>query len=131
MEETSGLTKDAILAKIAERKASGTVAVPVPEWDGTVYIRRLSMTQMEADGFLDAARDRNAIVNRLLVATLADESGEPLFAPEDMPGLIEGEASVLMRLFNRSAALNGLSETATEAEAEVFDGAQDDATDSE
>lgn len=125
----TGLSREAILAKIEERKRE-VEPYPVPEWDGEVYMRRLTLEAIRSTGYWDNAADINSVIIGLLVATLADEEGNPLLTMEDAAALMESEVEVAMGLFSAAAKKHGLSNDKLEEAMRTFGGAQDDGTSS-
>jgi len=92
-------------------------AVEVPEWGGTVYIKR--MTAGERDQFeqlVGENRDIKTFSARaaLLVYVLCDEAGVRLFdwGTEAQIGELDGVA--VDRVFRRAAKVNGLAGDAVE-----------------
>jgi hypothetical protein len=96
-------------------------AVVVPEWGCTVYVRTLTGT--ERDSY-----EQQLIVNRkvrgrtvrdtdltnarakLLVLTLCDDVGVPIFKEEDAVALGEKNAAILDRIYAVAAELNGFTD---------------------
>lgn len=108
------LTRDAIL----KARDISTKDVEVPEWGGTVRVRQ--MTVAERDEFAKRAKDdANAestgmwIVLRLVV----DESGVPLFRPEDVEELKKRSFKAFDRLTDAVLSVNGVGKTEVEAAA--------------
>ncbi len=66
-------------------------AVYVPEWDATVYVRRLTVKQSEAI-------ERNT--GELLVNLVVDENDQPIFKPEDADKLMESDSVPARRITN-------------------------------
>jgi hypothetical protein len=111
------LTKTDILS--ADDLATETV--DVPEWSGAVIVR--TMTGTERDAFeaamvkvVDGKRvpDLDNLRAKLLAATLVDEAGNPLFAPDDLAALGGKRAAALDRIFAVAQRMNGLSPDAVE-----------------
>ncbi len=98
------LTREQILAARSRRKP---IPLEVPEWGGTVYIKVLSagdQVEMSSNGHKDAE-----LPVWLLAGCLVSEDGERLFTDEDVPGLLEEEFPIIMRVFSEAARHNGLS----------------------
>lgn len=114
------LTKDQIL----EANDLQSVAVEVPEWGGTVYVR--SMTGADRDAFEssmvtvhpDGSRtpDLRNLRSKLVALTLVDEEGNRLFEVADIARLALKSSAALERVFEAAQRLNGLG---TKAEAEA------------
>lgn len=103
------LTKDAIFSAEDIR----TRDVEVPEWGGSVRVR--TMTGSDRQSFY-AAMSHNEkhnlpdnMMERLIIATVIDEQGNPLFVPSDIPKLAKKSAVALNRVFEVASELNGLT----------------------
>ncbi len=109
------LTKAQILA-IDDRKFED---VDVPEWGGSVRIG--SMSALARDGYdqlFTEIREKGLKVSiraHLAAACIVDENGDQIFEPSDVEALGKKSAKALIRIFNRCAELNGLTEAAKEA----------------
>lgn len=103
------LTAEAILAAAAPK----VEAVEVPEWGGTVHVRRLSAydAAVMADAVEGIPPGRTRDIRRLaalLTWTLATPDGAPLFDPpaDAIDGLAHKEPAVLTRLADAAMKLN-------------------------
>ena len=111
------LTASDILAK---RAAQAPVAVDVPEWGGTVYVKRL--TAAERDQFetlVGENKDNRDFSTRaaLLVYVLTDETGKRLYDWGMEGQLAQLDAIAVDRVFKAAAKLNGLhAESVDDAE---------------
>lgn len=106
------LNRDAILAKPELPR----VAVDVPEWGGTVFVRE--MTGVERDRF-EAAHAKAPNDNfraRIAVATLCDDSGKRLFSEADVAALGEASSAALSRVLDAALMVNKFGDKAIEAE---------------
>lgn len=88
--------------------------VDVPEWGGTVHVREMSGAERDEYEYgLSKSQEAGAVMRnfraRLLVHCLYDEQGNRLFQPDDADALGEQEGTVIKRLFEVAAPLNGLS----------------------
>lgn len=95
-----------------------TEVVPVPEWGGSVTVR--TMTGADADALheiLSQPDGRKRFRDALVVASVVDDNGQPLFTPEHLPALRTKSAKALGRVAEVAMRLNGLSGSAI-AEAE-------------
>ena len=106
------LTKDAIL----QAQDSKLEKLEVPEWGGHVFIKSMSGTErdnFEAETYVTKGKkvefNRENFRARLLVRTLCDESGSPIFARKDIDALGAKSAKALDRCFSVSQRINGLS----------------------
>ena len=84
------------------------VPVEVPEWETTVYVR--TMTGLEQDRFEVFAKEEGGLNVRaaLLVASVCDEDGQPVFVAEDIPALGEKSGAALDRLVEVAMRLSGI-----------------------
>lgn len=99
-----------------------TEQVEVPEWGGAVIVR--SMTGAQRDAYEATLMTRDAAgkleVNtdnmraKLLLVTLVDEQGNPLFTAEDLAALSGKNAGAIERLALVAQKLNGLNRTAVD-----------------
>ncbi len=88
------------------------VEVPVPEWGGSVYIR--PMTVRELDDYSNAvvrAKEKGLpdFRSRLVAYCLCDEKGERLFSDADVDALSRHNAVVVNRLYEACDKLNDIS----------------------
>ena len=114
-----GLTRDAILAAV-DKTAREVTPFEVPEWGGTVYIRKLSVLDLKKTGFFDGSGDPNDIPVKVVAACLAAEDGSALFSTEDVEALAAGSFQIILRVFAECAKVNGLSAEELEGTAETF-----------
>lgn len=87
------------------------VKVDVPEWDTAVYIRCMSGTERdewERATYIEGKASREDILSKLLVHTVYDEAGQRAFTLEDARALSGKNVNVLLRLFERAQAINGI-----------------------
>ena len=102
-----GLNRDQILQADDIRK----IVLEVPEWGGAVTIQ--TMTGAARQIFQNSVNKKSGIpdnmMERLIIATVIDDKGEPLFVPSDIPALAKKSAVALNRVFEASAELNGLT----------------------
>lgn len=115
--------RDALLAKLAERKKREMRRLEVPEWGATVYIPDLSAREamklakiakeIKDDG--DLERNTEAAC-KLLANWLRDEKGEPLLTEEEAPGVLMDESNTLVqRLITQASELVNPPSTETTA----------------
>lgn len=117
------LTRDAILAA----QDLELLPVEVPEWGGTVYVRRMTGPELDdwqlaGYALVDAspadpyAAGRN-VRARLVLATACSADGLPLFRKEDLPALQQRAGVALGRVYEAARKHNGLApETLDELE---------------
>lgn len=116
------LTREDILAAIAKRSKEVT-PVEVPEWGGSVFIRRLSAADAERSGM--TADDKSPeMISKVLAASLTDETGTVLFSATDMKALTEADLAVSARVFAECVKVNGLSSTELDEAVAAFTSAQ-------
>ena len=112
----TGLTKEQILAA----QDAEPVAVEVPEWGGTVYVRPMSAgsrDRWEGD-LLDRAEKRKqsitAAVENLravfLSKCLCDQDGGLLFGSDDIEALAAKSYRAVDRAYDKAQTINGLTE---------------------
>jgi len=97
-----------------------TVTVDVPEWGGAVIIRSMTGAQRDAyetslmtkDSSGRYSVDTENMRAKLVIFTAVDETGSPLFTPDDLPALASKNAAVIERLFVAAQRINGLSKDA-------------------
>lgn len=109
------LSRDELLA-IAD---GCPIAVEVPEWQTTVFVRRLSGIEREVltneyERAKDSGSNMKSIATLVAMAT-CDESGKQVFQLADVPDLLTKSASALMAIFAKAAQHNGLTIEAQEA----------------
>jgi len=107
------LSKEAILGI----KDLQVQEVEVPEWGGSVYVRGLTGAERDAfEASVVEQRGKATKVNmvnmraKLLVLTICDKDGMPLFTHADIDELGKKSAVALQRLFDIASSLSGLSE---------------------
>jgi hypothetical protein len=122
------LSRDEIIAAIAARKVE-TTTVEVPEWGGSVQLRRMDAADLEAVGLMSGEASNDMPV-RVLAACLCDDEGNQLFGLKKLKELEAADAMVVLRLFAECAKLNGLMTAELEEMVEGFGGAQPGASSS-
>lgn len=95
------LTRESIL---------GTKPAPkpleIPEWGGTIYIRKLSVAAIKA--LKDDSENVSAV--RWLILCVVDENGNPLFTDADADQLESSSSyEVCMKVIKAAMEYNGLS----------------------
>jgi len=108
------LTKDLILAAADTAPKS----VDVPEWGGSVNIAVMSGVARDAfNASIQKDQPNSVFIANLLVATLVDEAGTPIFTSADVGALQQKSAAVTGRLAEAAMELNGLAAGAKDAAA--------------
>ena len=92
--------------------------VAVPEWGGTVRVRMMTGTERDAlaNAFVgdDGKPDMSGYRQRLLAATMIDETGAHLFTADDLAAIGAKSAAALDRVFTVADRLNQLGAAAVE-----------------
>ena len=109
----SQLTKEQILNASPKLKE-----VEVPEWDGSVFIRPVSLEEQGKLADLGAKHEKSSAAIRIRYCTLSllqwtvcDEEGKQLFTAEDLAGLMsKSSASAFLRLQDAVLKFSGLTE---------------------
>ena len=107
------LTRDQILTA----DDAGLLEVHVPEWNGSVFIRVMSVGErdsFENDWTINKHRGLENFRAKLLQRVLCDERGELLFTVDDMPKLASKSARVMSRLFNKAIQHNAVTDADVE-----------------
>jgi hypothetical protein len=90
--------------------------VEVPEWGGYVFVR--TMTGDEREGFelehIAQGKEKSQLKARLLVRTVCDEVGVPLFTKDQVAALSAKNSVPIDRLAEVSMRLNALTGEASE-----------------
>ena len=85
------------------------IKIEVPEWGGFVYIRPISAAeslQFISDSEKGANKSDSAV--RLMVMSVTDSEGTPLFTEGDLPKVRAKSFRAIMRIQNEALKLNGL-----------------------
>ncbi len=93
--------------------------VPVPEWGGSVLVRKLQAAERdEFEQWVANCRKAGGVAPnvraRLVARALIDEEGQPLFGEADVALLGEKDADVLDRLFDVVQRISGMGLKAVE-----------------
>jgi hypothetical protein len=79
--------------------------VEVPEWDGAVFVRSMSLKER----FVFEEKGNTTDVRMLLLAlTLCDKEGNLLFTTDQITQLENKDALVMFRLFQEACKVNGI-----------------------
>jgi len=92
--------------RILAKQKTKVVPFYVEEWEETVYIRQLSVDDQE-----DLAKNRTQAeqVAAVLIASLVDGDGNPVFLPEDASEIRKMPFAAVLEVFAEAAKLNGLT----------------------
>lgn len=104
---TNMLTRAAIFAAQDVKSE----VVPVPEWGGSVTVQELSGNQrVRWENTVNAlGKDPGIrILSALVVCSVVDESGDPIFTADDVEALGKKSAVALERVYNVATRLSGL-----------------------
>ena len=120
--------------EIVQAKDKATKVVEVPEWGGSVALRKLSgeerdffdsevSKRVKKDGTVDLQGARTFLLTMVLV----DEAGKAIFNTEEEKLSLNGKASdVIHRLFRIAQSMNGIGEEAEKAIEGNSDGVRKD-----
>ena len=104
--------------------------VEVPEWGCSVGVRVMGGAERDTFEYEatkrmtdDKLTDPRGLRSRLLVATLVDEEGQPVFTSADIPAIEQKAAPVISRLCEVAQRVNGLSDEDVEELAKNSSGA--------
>jgi monomeric isocitrate dehydrogenase len=103
---------DLTAADILAADDMGLVPVNVKEWNGTVYVRVMSVGEMEAYQ-REFAEKKEKMENwraKLLQRCLCDKSGRQLFTPEEIDKLSAKSVKVMSKLFDAAMKHNAVTE---------------------
>lgn len=81
-----------------------TFVLPVPEWDGNVYVRAVGPGELADWRASDERREHLRASVALL--TVIDANGRAVFRPTDFAWLMEADESALDRIFAAAARVN-------------------------
>lgn len=107
------LTAEQILAA----DDTGLLEVQVPEWNGSVYIRVMSVGERDAYERKWIGKKESGIANfrtEYLSRVLCDEKGTLLFTGEEATKLASKSGAVMGRLFDAAMQHNYMQEDAVE-----------------
>lgn len=83
-----------------------TETVAVPEWGGDVIVRALSVN--DANKFGDIQKE--TAMGALIVASVVDEAGQPVFTEADIPALQEKSFAALKRVQDAVLRVSGMDQ---------------------
>lgn len=97
---------------------AGRVAVPVPEWGGFVWAHVMSGSERDAwesEIIKQGAADANINMRaKLLVLTVRDDEGRPLFTDADVERLGQKDHRILDHVIEQSKRINRLTDKTME-----------------
>lgn len=95
----------------------GLKQVPVPEWNGEVFIRMMSVGERDGYERLWIGKRETGVDNfrtEYLARVLCDETGKLLFTREQIAALANKSGAVMGRLFDAALAHNNMTEADVE-----------------
>jgi len=101
-------------SQIFEKNDLPTEEVDVPEWGGSVFVRKFTSEDKDNFDILIAKKsdedkiDLHNLRAKLCVFTIVDEDGKCLFSEEDVEALGRKSATAIERIFTVSQRLNNL-----------------------
>lgn len=119
------LSREQLLKALATSKVE-TEELEIPEWGGSVRLRRIRLSDLKGSGGIDGALDSIDGMVRTMRFGIADESGEPLLSKADARALLDADFAVAVRVTKSINEFNGLGEKAVEEAASTFEPAQSD-----
>ena len=103
---------------VIRNKELKKVLVDVPEWGGSLWVQE--MTGEQRDRFdrwvTEKADGVGGFRVRVLIATVVDEEGIPLFSDLDIPDLNKKSGKAVAKLSDKGMELSGMTEGAKEVE---------------
>ena len=95
------LTKEQILS-ITDQAVK---EIEVPEWKGTVFIRGMSIEDVE---YCQALGDDAETLEKMVIRFVCDSEGISLFSEEDVPALKKKSIQAFRRIVQEVTAFNSL-----------------------
>lgn len=120
------------IEQILAAQDSNVEPVKVPEWGGTVYVRRMSaatsidhVVAVRAIEGGDAEKARARLAANL-AAFLCDENGKSLATIEQARQLVDKSAAAVMRIVEAGSRLNATDDSTVEAQSKKSEASPDD-----
>ena len=91
----------------------GLLEVKVKEWGGSVYLRVMSVGELDAYQKEWIGKRETGVDNfraKFLARCLCDEQGQRLFSDEQIEKLASKSAKVVSKLFDKAAAHNAITD---------------------
>ena len=91
----------------------GLLEVKVKEWGGSVFIRVMTVGELDAYQREWIGKKETGVDNfraKFLARCLCDDKGQRLFTDEQIEQLAKKSAKVVSRLFDKAAAHNAITE---------------------
>jgi hypothetical protein len=105
-----GLSKDQILAA----NDMGLLEVDVPEWGGSVHIRVMTVGERDSyenEWMVNKHKGVDNFRSKFLQRVLCDDSGELLFAADEVSKLASKSARVITRIWEAAMSHNALTDS--------------------
>jgi hypothetical protein len=99
-------------ASVRAKRDWKTKDITVPEWEGEVRVRSLSLRDRLAVQALSDVREQ---VPQLLAMSLIDEEGNRLFGPDQLEDLAGKDSVPCLRLFDELVSFNGMGKKDVQA----------------
>ena len=107
------MDRESFLNRIKPRMKS----ITIPEWGESIFVR--SMSGVELDQYISEnagkSVDNTAVKIGLLMRTVCNDQGEPMFVKGDEERLNQVDGMVLNRLFNAARKLNPVNDDEVDA----------------
>lgn len=98
------------ILKVKELKQ---VLVAVPEWGGDVLVQEMTAEARDRfDQWVVKKGETGGMRMRIVIATVVDENGKPMFTDLDIPDLARKSGKAIERLSDVGMRLSGMSEEA-------------------
>lgn len=91
--------------------------VNVPEWGGDVLVQEMTGEQRDRfDNWVVEKKETGGMRLRIVIATVVEESGKPMFTDLDIPDLASKSGKAIERLSDVGMHLSGMTEEAKKEE---------------
>jgi hypothetical protein len=91
--------------------------VNVPEWGGDVWVQEMTGVQRDRfDTWVVEKKETGGMRLRIVIATVVDEEGKPMFSDIDIPDLASKSGKAIERLSDVGMRLSGMTEEAKKEE---------------
>lgn len=103
------LTKEQILS-ITDKAMK---EIEVPEWNGTVFIRGMTIEDVD---FCQTLGDDSESLEKMIIRFVSDDQGAPIFTEEDIPLMKKKSIQAFRRIVNQIKSFNSLEEAEKNSE---------------
>lgn len=91
--------------------------VNIPEWGGDVWVQEMTGVQRDRfDTWVVEKKETGGMRLRIVIATVVDEEGKPMFSDIDIPDLASKSGKAIERLSDVGMRLSGMTEEAKKEE---------------